>query len=306
MNLRQLECFCLISESLNFSRAAEQLYMTQSAVTQQISALERELGCRLFDRNTKKVSLTQTGRAFYTRVVNSVYEIKNAVQLAQEEHRQAETSFVVGYYDMSVERFAPRLIEAFLRRYPQTEPSFIPIKPPRMLASLRKRQIDCALMVPEDVEFDSAQFRFTPLCTIGLYAVMSKNHPLAGKTSVSIEQLRGYTAREITPAAGQLAQPDPYYKTLRVMEKIHTMLEADALPIELNDGRVELLRVKSSELVILRAGYGIPKDDELVAIPLEYDFHPQYGIVTLPKYRRIVASFVELAREDAQKQIFKI
>lgn len=64
MNTFQLSCFLAVAEHLNFARAAEELHVTQPAVTQQIHSLEKELGSTLFQRTTRKVSLTAEGLAF--------------------------------------------------------------------------------------------------------------------------------------------------------------------------------------------------------------------------------------------------
>ena len=74
MNTTQLECFMSVSNFLNFSRAAEQLGLTQPAVSHQINALEDELGAKLFYRTSKQVRLTQEGHLFsqYAREILSL------------------------------------------------------------------------------------------------------------------------------------------------------------------------------------------------------------------------------------------
>ena len=64
MNTTQLQCFMSVSNFLNFSRAAEQLGLTQPAVSHQINTLEDELGVKLFYRTSKRVRLTQEGHLF--------------------------------------------------------------------------------------------------------------------------------------------------------------------------------------------------------------------------------------------------
>ena len=64
MNTIQLECFLSVAEHLNFSRASEELKITQPAVSHQIRSLEEELDVRLFRRTSKSVSLTQEGMLF--------------------------------------------------------------------------------------------------------------------------------------------------------------------------------------------------------------------------------------------------
>ena len=64
MNSRQLEYFLAVAHELNFTKAAESMYVSQTAVTQQIKALEEQLGVSLFERTKKKVVLTPAGKVF--------------------------------------------------------------------------------------------------------------------------------------------------------------------------------------------------------------------------------------------------
>lgn len=64
MQIRQLEYFVAVAEQLNFTKAAKQFYISQTAVTLQIKALEEELGVVLFYRTNRKVELTPAGKTF--------------------------------------------------------------------------------------------------------------------------------------------------------------------------------------------------------------------------------------------------
>lgn len=64
MNRNQLKYFVAAAESRSFTKAAEQFYISQTAITQQMQLLEESLGCTLFDRSTRPVSLTPAGKIF--------------------------------------------------------------------------------------------------------------------------------------------------------------------------------------------------------------------------------------------------
>ena len=62
MEIRQLRSFLAVADTLNFSRAAQSLFLSQSALSRQIMDLEKEIGLPLFERNTRRVELTEAGR----------------------------------------------------------------------------------------------------------------------------------------------------------------------------------------------------------------------------------------------------
>lgn len=86
MDLRRLEAFVTVARERSFTRAALRLHVSQSAVSQQVVALERELGARLLDRTRRRVDLTQSGAAFYEhaeRILSEAERARRAVAASQ-------------------------------------------------------------------------------------------------------------------------------------------------------------------------------------------------------------------------------
>ncbi|NPD31356.1 LysR family transcriptional regulator [Eggerthellaceae bacterium zg-1084] len=78
MLLRQIQCFCAVCEEGSFTKAARRLYITQSAVSQQMKNLETDLGVSLFQRGGRNLVLSEAGRVFYERTRTVISDIDQA------------------------------------------------------------------------------------------------------------------------------------------------------------------------------------------------------------------------------------
>lgn len=123
MNTTQLECFLEVANQLNFSRAAQQLKITQPAVSHQIKTLEDELGVKLFSRTSKSVRLTQEGHLFI-QYAQDILKLSGMSRARVRASRSAQPKrFGIGCRS-SVEL---RLIQPALRRLREEEPDVLPI-----------------------------------------------------------------------------------------------------------------------------------------------------------------------------------
>ena len=94
MNSRQLEYFLAVARELNFTKAAESMFVSQTAVTQQIKVLEEQLGVHLFERTKRKVALTPAGRVFQEEAV----DILKRIDLAAQRTRAVSSGFTSGVW----------------------------------------------------------------------------------------------------------------------------------------------------------------------------------------------------------------
>jgi DNA-binding transcriptional LysR family regulator len=121
MELRQLKTFVTVASTLNFTRAAEQVHLAQSSVTEQIQALESDLGTAPFDRSRRRLHLTEAGRRLfdYARdVLSLVDEARASVADAAGVHTGALT---VGALETLSASRPPPLLATFGQTHPMVE-----------------------------------------------------------------------------------------------------------------------------------------------------------------------------------------
>ena len=187
MNTTQLECFMAVANYLNFSRAAEQLRLTQPAVSHQVNTLEDELGVKLFHRTSKSVRLTQEGFQF-THYAGEILRLTKLSRARMKEARQdAPVRLAVGCRN-TVEL---RLLTPALARLRREEPQLLPVLrliPFDSLENLLTEgeihlMFSFAASAPKRGRF--WELRRCPVCCI-----CAPGHPLSGEGPVTIEQLQ--------------------------------------------------------------------------------------------------------------------
>jgi DNA-binding transcriptional LysR family regulator len=121
MDFYQLIYFARVAEMKSISRAAEELFVTQPAVSKQIKALEEELGDRLFDRLGKKVHLTRTGEVLYGRAVKILRSVEEAKAAVKGLSGECSGELVIGTSDhISLHRL-PHVLKSYIAAYPKVD-----------------------------------------------------------------------------------------------------------------------------------------------------------------------------------------
>lgn len=121
LDLWQLEVFCAVAELRCFSRAAEALYVSQSTVTSHISSLEKRLGVKLFDRTTRKVTLTPAGKLFYKHAKDLLVGHERALQELSRFQCGLAGELIFGASAVPAHYLLPALMTKFQREFPETQ-----------------------------------------------------------------------------------------------------------------------------------------------------------------------------------------
>ena len=196
MELRHLRYFIAVAEESSFSRAAQRLHIAQPRLSQQIAALEGELGVQLFERNARGVTLTHAGEEFLKEARLAVAQAHHAVQIAQRAGRGEVGQIEIGFLTSATNVFFARIIRSFRARHPQVALALRDMCEADLLKRIRSGKLDLALMrnVPEDDEI-KAEALWSDSMNIGLPA----DHPLAAQPRVALADLSGVPFIMLSP-----------------------------------------------------------------------------------------------------------
>ena len=184
MELRQLRYFITLTEELHFGRAAAREHIVQSALSQQLQRLERELGVQLLERSTHHVRLTPAGSAFSVEARKILAHVDRAALAAQRTASAAPT-LRVGIFDASYDSM-PQILRAIQDRYPDLEIHEVEAGVPEQCRQLEDGRLDVGLgrasLAPPEVA--SELIRLDPLGVL-----VPEGHRFAGSRGVPVATL---------------------------------------------------------------------------------------------------------------------
>ena len=188
MNLQRLRYFVAVAEELHFGRAAQRLHMSQPPLSQQIRLLERELDTALFDRSTRRVSLTDAGMFLYPEAVRLLAEADSVDRLMdQRRHGQAGT-LRVGFVDSAAYEVMPRALSEYRRRRPQVDYELHTMSSDEQVEALRAGRIDLGI---GRASADPERVEATLVMQEPLLVAAGTSHRLAAAPDASLRDLAG-------------------------------------------------------------------------------------------------------------------
>lgn len=272
MDLRQLEHFVTVAEEKHFTRASERLFISQSGLSASIRALERELDAELFDRNTRRVELTDAGQALLEesrRTLASVVAARDAVAAVQGLRRgrlRVGTEQCLGAVDV------PRELAHFHAQHPGVELLVQQAGSARLVEEVHSGRLDIAFVAgragaPEDV-------RFLPLASEPMTLVCRPEHDLTHRKRIDWKCLcdkpfvdfnTDWGSRQVTDRA--FAAAGVSRQIASEVNDVHTLLDLveHGLGIAVVPGHIA--RKKAGKLASLPLPADAPSWDVTIAVP---------------------------------------
>lgn len=187
MNTTQLECFVAVSNFLNFSRAAEQLRLTQPAVSHQINSLEDELGVKLFHRTSKRVRLTQAGHLF-SQYAQEILALSHTSKERLKESRQTSViHFGIGcrsFLELGLVKPALRQLRS---DFPLLRPTLRLVSSPSLESMLEDGDVQVIFTFQETAP---KRTTYRELLRQKVVCICGKDHPFAAYDTLTVQQLR--------------------------------------------------------------------------------------------------------------------
>lgn len=191
MDFRQFRYFVAAADELHFARAAEKLGIAQPALSQQIKALENQLGARLFQRAKRRVTLTEAGEAFLDEVRATLTQAEKAVRVARDTAR-GETGLIdIGLVgSVMYEPLFPHTLKEYSKKHPRVQISLHEMPILTQISEVAAQHLDIAIIrepVPAGALESVDHF---VLSTQRLVIAMPDEHPLSRKPALKLADLR--------------------------------------------------------------------------------------------------------------------
>ena len=257
MEIRQVRYFVMVAQTGSFSQAAKELFISQSTLSQQIQQLENEVGVKLLERNTRKVTLSEYGQEFLPYAKNLIYDAEACLGSIMDVRNMATGKLVIGvtYTFSSV---MVDVLKEVIRDYPGIRLSIRTALMEELMDMLERNEIDLALSYDPGHKYDNIES--TELFRSSICVIARDTHPLAQKVSISLEELS--RLKLALPVSGMQAR-DKFDSVLA--EKGIKM----NIAVEVNDMQILQKLVRDTELVTVFSRNAIKNSVGLKALEIE-------------------------------------
>ena len=190
MEISILAEFARLVETKSFQETADQMNVSQSALTKHIHKMEEELGLTLFDRSQRAIQLNEYSQRLYPYIKQVLRSYDEGISALKEMQEEEKTSVTVAYNPLLGQYGVVDLLAGFSAAYPQH--TLNPMESYQSMALLENRECDFAFVSEAEAETEEEGNLFSKMIykTDHLAVVMPKDHPLANLQTVTLEQLR--------------------------------------------------------------------------------------------------------------------
>lgn len=284
MELRQLRYFLKVAETLNFSVASKELFVTQSTLSQQIIQLERELDQKLFQRNSHEVMLTEAGHTLMPLARDTVNSANACVLRLQELKAMLVGELNIGV-TFSFSSIATETLMDFLKKYPKVKLNVCYSSMEELMDKLTRHELDFVLAFRPSVRDERIESHV--LFNNRMAAIVNEHHPIARHKSVTLDEIERFDFA--LPAKGMQAR-NALEKTLA------STSHGFNVRVEINNVHLLFKVIRESSYVTILSESTVVNERGLVAVPLDVPGNDMEGCIHILKNSYVKASAREFIR----------
>ncbi|CAM2170590.1 HTH-type transcriptional regulator CfxR [Paraburkholderia sacchari] len=208
LTLRQLQIFAAAARHVSFVRAAQELHLTQPAVSMQIKQLEEAVGLPLFERIARRIVLTEAGATLAHYAQRILGEVKDAQDALQSLSLADSGAISVGLVS-TARYFVPQLIARYCAQFPKVEVRFTIAPREPLLRMLQDNAIDLAVMgrPPRDLDAIAEPLAYNPQVIVA-----ARDHAFAAVRRIDVQELRHETFLMREPGSGTRTVVEQMFK----------------------------------------------------------------------------------------------
>ncbi len=257
MELRQLEYFVTVARTLNFSEASRKLFITQGTISQQIMQLENELGSKLFLRSPRSVSLTEAGEELLPLAERTLEDSGICLKKMQDLKNALCGTLNIGLTH-SFGSLLTGTVREFIKAYPEVKLNIHYGTAMELIEMLHGKKSDFILAFKPLAAYEKMESEV--LFSTRMCAIMRKEHPLAGRRSITPEELERQSI--VLPGSGLQAR-----RTLERFIDIDT--SRLNVKVEINEPNIILGLLRSTDMVSILSSLAVSYMPSLTAVPIE-------------------------------------
>ena len=191
MNLNYLRYFRVLAKLEHYTKAAEELSITQPSLSHAMSSLEKDLGTYLFEKDGRNIRLTKYGKIYYEYVERALGELEEGEKRIKELIGIGTGSVELGYIFTLGPEFVPKLVNGFINEEGNSKVKFTFGQGTTscLLKDLKSEKYD---IVFSSIAKDEEEIEFVPIMEEELVVIVDKDHALASKSSVDLAEISEY------------------------------------------------------------------------------------------------------------------
>ncbi len=195
----QIQCFISVATHLNFTKAANELFLSQPAISRKVAALEKELDVVLIDRSSRELKLTEEGETFKVFFSTFMHQLEELADQAKKQGKTQQEEIKIGIFEgWNLSAFLRALLSEFRLKHENVEFVIDTCSEKELIAGLRNRKYDAVILLKISIKCainrglvsDVAVYDFIKVQKCIYY---SSYNPLAEKESLSLEDFRDQT-----------------------------------------------------------------------------------------------------------------